>query len=256
MYDRNARIRALELLGTGITLSEASRRLGISRAALREWRSDPARALDPETTRPTDCPRCTSPPEPFDREAYAYLLGQYLGDGCLSVSKKGVYALRIAMDDKYPGMQHEVAEAIRAVRPPATVGRVQSEGCSHITSWWKHWPCLFPQHCPGRKHERPIILEDWQREIVEQYPGRFLRGLFHSDGYRGPNPIYRMVGGEKKRYEYMRYFFTNASDDIRALCTWALDLLRIPWRRTNARNIAVSRREAVAELDKFVGPKF
>lgn len=49
---------------------------------------------------------------------------------------------------------------------------------------WHHWPCLFPQHGPGRKHERPIVLEHWQREIVEQHPGPFLRGLFHSDGCR------------------------------------------------------------------------
>ena len=32
------------------------------------------------------------------------------------------------------------------------------------TCRWKHWPCLFPQHGPGRKHERPIVLEDWQRD--------------------------------------------------------------------------------------------
>ncbi|MFP5334203.1 MAG: hypothetical protein ACLGIV_02725 [Actinomycetes bacterium] len=28
------------------------------------------------------------------------------------------------------------------------------------------------------------MLEHWQREIVEQHPGPFLRGLFHSDGCR------------------------------------------------------------------------
>ena len=32
---------------------------------------------------------------------------------------------------------------------------------------WQHWPCLFPQHGPGRKHERPIVLEHWQRVIVD-----------------------------------------------------------------------------------------
>jgi hypothetical protein len=25
----------------------------------------------------------------------------------------------------------------------------------------------FPQHGPGRKHERPIVLEPWQLEIVD-----------------------------------------------------------------------------------------
>src|SRR3712207_7199029 len=50
---------------------------------------------------------------------------------------------------------------------------------------------LFPyttlfrsQHGPGRKHLRPIQLEDWQRELVRRHPASFLRGLFHSDGCR------------------------------------------------------------------------
>jgi hypothetical protein len=31
-----------------------------------------------------------------------------------------------------------------------------------VSSYWKHWPCLFPQHGPGRKHERRIALVPWQ----------------------------------------------------------------------------------------------
>ena len=41
---------------------------------------------------------------------------------------------------------------------------------------------LFPQHGPGRKHERPIVLAAWQDEVVRAHPGHFLRGLLHSDG--------------------------------------------------------------------------
>ena len=36
--------------------------------------------------------------------AYAYLLGLYLGDGCLSETRRGVYRLRITLDKKYPGI--------------------------------------------------------------------------------------------------------------------------------------------------------
>lgn len=50
------------------------------------------------------------------------------------------------------------------------------------------WSCLFPQHGPGRKHARPIVLADWQQEIVCEHPGRFLRGLIHSDGWRRSQP--------------------------------------------------------------------
>jgi hypothetical protein len=49
--------------------------------------------------------------------------------------------------------------------------------------------------------------------------------------------------------------FTNRSDDIKALLREHLDLLDIAWRRASDRNIAISRREAVAALDEFVGPK-
>ena len=35
----------------------------------------------------------------------------------------------------------------------------------------------------------------------------------------------------------------------------ALDLLGIAWRQSNPRNISIARREAVAALGEFVGPK-
>jgi hypothetical protein len=57
-------------------------------------------------------------------------------------------------------------------------------------------------------------------------------------------------------YEYPRYFFTNASDDIRRLFTDALDRLGIASKQSNTRVISVARRDAVARLDEFVGPKY
>src|SRR4029079_369252 len=128
-------------------------------------------------------------------------------------------------------------------------------GCRVTTVSWKHWPCLFPQHGPGRKHERPILLEDWQREIVERHPGDFLRGLFHSDGCRTRNWATRVVAGERRRYDYPRWEFVNRSDDILDLCTWALDLCEIGWRRPRVNAIAVLRRDDVRRLDELVGPK-
>ncbi|MCW2844139.1 MAG: hypothetical protein JWN22_2055 [Nocardioides sp.] len=74
-----------------------------------------------------------------------------------------------------------------------------------------------PQHGPGRKHERPIVLEAWQRAIVDQHPAELLRGLLHSDGSRVANWTSRVVAGERRRYDYPRWRFTNNSDDIREL---------------------------------------
>jgi hypothetical protein len=64
-----------------------------------------------------------------------------------------------------------------------------------------------------------------------------------------------MVGGVRKRYEYPRYMFSNESADIMALCQWALDLLKVPWRMPRRNALSVARREAVAALDGFIGPK-
>lgn len=90
---------------------------------------------------------------------------------------------------------------------------------------------------------------------MEAHPPDFLRGLFHSDGCRVANWTRKKVAGEWKRYDYPRWQFCNASEDIRALCCWALDLLDIAWRRSGERVISVSRRDDVARLDALIGPK-
>lgn len=185
------------------------------------------------------------------RLEYAYLLGQYLGDGCLSHIHRGVYRLRIACCDAYPDIMDEVAAATAAVMPKNKVGRSPQVGCTEVGSYSKHWPCFFPQHGPGKKHLREIALQPWQQEVVDDLPEPFLRGLIHSDGYRGINRVH--VGG--KWYAYPRYQFTNESEDIKRLFTDALDRLEIPWRVMNRKTISVARREGVARLDEFVGPK-
>jgi hypothetical protein len=120
-----------------------------------------------------------------------------------------------------------------------------------IVSGWKYWTSLFPQHGPGRKHTRTIALAVWQTRIVEAYPGAFLRGLIHSDGWRGINRV-RVKG---RAYEYPRYQFSNRSDDIRQLFVYACELLGVAWRSWGRYHISVARRDAVALLDRFVGPK-
>ena len=123
--------------------------------------------------------------------------------------------------------------------------------CS-ITRQWLH---LLPQHGVGRKHERPIRLEPWQLELVDLDPRPLIRGLLHSDGWRGTNWTTKTVGGTTKKYTYPRYQFSNRSADIRRIFTDALDQLGIAWRQSNQWTISVARREAVATLDEFVGPK-
>jgi hypothetical protein len=86
--------------------------------------------------------------------------------------------------------------------------------------------------------------------------GRFARGLFHSDGYRGINRVRAQLADGDHWYEYPRYLFTNESADILRLCGEALDRLGVAWRFSRPNAISVARREAVARLDEFVGPKY
>jgi hypothetical protein len=182
-----------------------------------------------------------------------------LGDGCISfASAKGkkVWKLRIVCADAWPGIIQECQEAMTAIRPGNRVSIQQKAGCAEVISRSRHWPCLFPQHGPGRKHMRRIELRAWQRTIVMAYPGRFARGLFHSDGYRGINRVRAQLADGDRWYEYPRYLFTNESGDILRLCAETLDQLGVAWRFSRRNAISVARREAVARLDEFVGAKY
>ncbi|HEX2057164.1 MAG TPA: hypothetical protein VHI71_02240 [Actinomycetota bacterium] len=111
----------------------------------------------------------------------------------------------------------------------------------------KHWFCLFPQHGPGRKHQRRIVLSDWQEAIVQRDPEALVRGLIHSDGCR--------VEANDRGHVSIRYHFSNKSDDIKRIFCQALDRLEIPWTRPSDRDIAIYRKAATLRLDEFVGPK-
>jgi hypothetical protein len=145
---------------------------------------------------------------------------------------------------------------MRSIRPDNNVSIQQNVGCVEVSSCSKHWPCLFPQYGPGRKHMRRIALQPWQHDVVLANPGHFARGLFHSDGYRGVNRVRRRLADGDRWYEYPRYLFTNESADILGLCGETLDRLGVAWRFSRRNAISVARREAVARLDEFVGPKY
>jgi hypothetical protein len=189
------------------------------------------------------------PPEP-----YAYLLGVYLGDGTLG-NWGGGWVLRIALDEAYPGIVACCCDAIETLRGgsrPVPRRDYGGKRCVRIESTWRQWPCLLPQHGAGRKHHRTIELVPWQRAIVDEVPGAFLRGLVHSDGWRGLNRV--TVKG--KEYAYPRYQFSNRSDDIRKLFTDACDRLGVRWRPWTRYHVSVAQRESVAVLDSLIGPKW
>ncbi len=242
----------VERVRLGELPAHVARSVGVSPTTVAAW----LRQHAPELLRaPESCCRCSSPAgPPADAAAYAQLLGLYLGDGCVSPHRRSWF-LRITCNDTWPGLADEVAEVVGRVSGNR-VFRVRKPGCHDVKAYSGHWPCLLPQHGPGKKHQRPIVLEPWQQEIVAAHAGRLLRGLFHSDGWRGHNvAVKRAPDGFVTRYRYSRYEFTNKSEDIRRICTDALDRLGVAWRPNGAWRISVNRREAVALLDEHVGPK-
>ncbi|MFF7675934.1 helix-turn-helix domain-containing protein [Actinacidiphila glaucinigra] len=254
------RHRAIALCRSGMPNAEVARRLGVPPGTvgygLHVDRS--RRSECPGRRPPPSCPRCDD--TPLDEVAYAYLLGLYLGDGhIVQHSRHRVPSLMITCSEKWTGLIDEAERAMRAVFPQNRTCRVRKTGALNVKVYSKHLWCLFPQHGEGRKHERHIALEPWQQAIVDRYPWGFIRGLIHSDGCRITNWTTRIVAGERKRYEYPRYFFTNKSDDIRRLLTDTLDKVGVEWRVTrrgnDPYNISVARREAVALMDRFIGPK-
>jgi hypothetical protein len=159
-----------------------------------------------------------------------------------------VYRLRIFTDKRYAAVIAECVAAMQAVMPDTRV-LVQRKGTGavEIGCSSKRWPLLFPQHGPGRKHERKIELAPWQEEIVERHSRELLRGLIHSDGCR----VLNRVNGK----DYPRYFFSQVSPDIQEIFRAACDRLGIQYRQSKWNTISIARAPSVALLDTFVGPK-
>lgn len=177
----------------------------------------------------------------------------YLGDGSIVRGAKGVFRLRVTLDTAYPGIIAECSAAIREVLPRNKVGLVprRDANCLDVSVWNRHLPCLFPQHAWGRKHTRRILLEPWQRQIVDREPEPLLRGLIHSDGCR----VMNRATMPKKTYFYSRYHFSNRSQDIHAIFRDACDRIGVEWRASGRYTTNVSKRASVEKLDQFIGPK-
>ena len=244
MYGEGVRTRAIELHARGLSIAAIHRSLGVSRAAIAAWLINPAPAR-PVHARCFICrgQDCAEP------ATYAYLLGQYLGDGYL-VTTARVPRLRVACADAYPGVAADVDHALETISGNQ-VSVTRGVGRSDHACRWTHWPCLLPQHGPGRKHQRPIVLADWQQAIVGEHPWPLIRGLIHSDGCRVLNRV--VVRG--KTYTYPRYLFSNESLDIQAILGSALDRVGVAWRNNRPNSISIARRAAVQTLDEHVGPK-
>lgn len=136
MHSLEVRTRARGLYAAGWPKKRIAEHLDVSRSTVRVWCTTTIPSDDP-AHRIGRCPRCQDPPalpEPQDR--YAYLLGQYLGDGHLATSVK-VPMLRVSCAATYPAIMDEVDEAMRAVLA-RKVSRAHAPGCVQVTSYANH----------------------------------------------------------------------------------------------------------------------
>src|SRR5437764_14296000 len=117
------KVRAVFALSDArVSQAEIARRTGVSRAQIRAWQragidavlSSPMRTRRPAAIHAVgECDAMLYVPI----GPYAYLLGQYLGDGCISTQGRGHPRLRISTCDAYPRVRDECIEAIKAVAP-------------------------------------------------------------------------------------------------------------------------------------------
>jgi hypothetical protein len=248
-------------IAAGINDCEISRRMGIPRGTIRDWRRPTYVPREPAIPRET-CPRCWRAAKPirFTPEDYCELLGLYLGDGCISEGPR-TQRLRLSLDAKYSSMNAEIMALLQRCFPENEVGTVApgSSGWSNrsdtlvvLSVYSQHLGCLSPQHGPGPKHKRRIELEPWQKQLLGQAPWGFIRGCIRSDGCAFIN--------RTGPYEYLSYDF-SLSKGIVNLFAHACDLVGISDYRVTSGNsrgrwdVRINRRKSVAQMLEHVGLK-
>jgi hypothetical protein len=246
VHDPAIRTEALELVKSGLNDCEIARRLSIPRSTIRDWRRP--RYVPRKTLR--TCLRCWRPTRreiDFTHADYAELLGLYLGDGHIVRTGRSD-RLRLFLDSRYPEIVCDVHALLQRSFPGGAVGRqLRKDGRLTILGVYStHLRCLFPQHGPGRKHHRRIVLEGWQQAILARHPWPFLRGCIRSDGCVFIN--------RTGRYSYVSYDFKNRSRDILDLFTHACELVGVEHRRYEE-HVRVYRRSSVALMLRHVGTK-
>jgi hypothetical protein len=189
---------------------------------------------------------------------YSALLGTYLGDGSISKGPRTM-RLRIALDAKYPLIIEETRALLSRCFPQNSVDVIRKNlkgNCVNLSTYSNHLPCLFPQHGSGPKHKRRIILEPWQRAIVEAEPWPFIRACIWTDGCAFIN---RTDVHRAQPYEYLSYHFANMSKDIIDLFVstcYRVDVFtRTNVDRKGLWNVRINRRASVARMLDHVGRK-
>jgi hypothetical protein len=263
MHSPSTVANALALRSEGLGATRIAGLTGVPVATVQNWLAGKlpkhSRVPRPKGEEVRSCETCGHGAHVFHElpPEYVYLLGLYLGDGCISAHPKQVFRLRVFLDLQHPRIIEDCVAAMRTVLPDNKVHCLNRSGNFikrnlpsnvEVSSFSKSWPCFFPQHGPGKKHERRIALTDWQIDLVSHSPDQLLRGLIHSDGSRFQNT-------GRGTWSWPRYSFDNKSSDIRDIFCLGCEYLGVHWTLSKPNTIYVSRKADVARLDEFIGPK-
>lgn len=235
---------AIELLKLEPNMMEVSRQTGINWNTLRNWKLGKSKSyeefyLNKVLQQPTHRREIKNPIEylaslnsslvPENRNAYySFILGLYLGDGCISKNKS--FSLDIYLDKKYDKMNKYVSFCYGELfgRKATITDRSthnSNSNCIVVKYSNPNLDILFPHTGVGMKHLRKIELHEWQKEIIN--PIEFIKGLIYSDG-----SFYY----DKRNKKYF-YNFTNCSDDITNMFVKYLNKLGVFSTSTKEKNL-------------------
>jgi hypothetical protein len=137
MRSREEVALVLELVSAGRNDCEIARETGIPRGTVRGWR----KGQTPDFDRIRSFGQLLGPPclvggDPLNlpQAPYTYLLGLYLGDGCLTSCPREVYRLRIVCTNRYPQLIRECELAMAEVLSNK-VSRVSPSQVKAVPKW-------------------------------------------------------------------------------------------------------------------------
>ncbi|TXG77042.1 hypothetical protein E6Q11_03455 [Candidatus Dojkabacteria bacterium] len=170
---------------------------------------------------------------------YVYILGCYLGDGCISQFPR-TKKLEIFSGSAHPSIIDDQIRSLNILFNQNKVNSIKhpSYNMYTITVYNKSLDQYFPQHGQGKKHDRNILLTDWQTELVEEHTDCFIKGLIATDGclFNASNRIKK----DGSKTDLPSYQFTNKSMDIINLYTSSLDRLGIHYTKVHKKSGAVN----------------
>lgn len=186
-------------------------------------------------------------------EEYSYILGIYLGDGCLDKLKR-CYRLRIFCDAQQETAQNKIIKALGKIFPNNKISKVNkalTETCTVVYAHHKNLNLLFPQHGVGKKYKRRIILHKWQEQIL--VPEQFIAGLIDSDGcrYRCKTNKRLFYNFNQKSKDIFELFLTKAKI-IGLQPTWHLSKTKSKYNQYIAN---FYKKADVDTLENICGPK-